>query len=243
MAMLQTLVVESDPDVRKVLVEWMSRSRQLAFGGIAYGVGHARMLLRRTCPQVVLCSAELVDGSGFDVLELLPANSQVVVLANCAAHALQAFDVDARDCLIKPIGDEQLRLMEERLVVEHRRPRPSTVRTDRSVMVEVGRGQQFVDAGEIVAIVSIGGNYTEVHRVTGPALETRRSIKSWQQLLPHDRFVRTHRSTLVNVHYVGDLHCTRSGNGSLRVRNQATEFPVSRRLAATLTDVVRIAGP
>lgn len=236
---LRTLIVDSDPRVCRVLSRWIGHSRYLTLSGQAFGVAQAVNYLKRCVPHVVFCSVELVDGSGFEVLESLSPSTQAVITSTTSIHALRAFDVAACDYLLKPLRLDRLCRTEERLVARYCREHRVSLPDDIRLLVDTGGRHVRVGVDELVAIVAVGGNYTEVHRASGPSLETRRSIKEWQEGLPKDRFIRTHRSSLVNLQFALGLERTQNGGRALSVQPLPMHLPVSRRLVATLAQALR----
>ncbi len=79
--------------------------------GEAEGVVSGVKLLKRQQPDLLFLNVQLRDGTGFDVLELLPDNQHPTVIFTTVsdAHAIRAFRFPAVDYLLKPIALEELK--------------------------------------------------------------------------------------------------------------------------------------
>lgn len=91
---------------------------------------------------------------------------------------------------------------------------------------------RLVSPVEILAITSEGGNYVDVHVISGPCLTMRRSLKQWGELLPDEIFIKAHRSNLVNMAAATRLEMSAGGGGTLYLRDSSIPFKVSRRMAS-----------
>ncbi|MBN1610040.1 MAG: response regulator transcription factor [Polyangiaceae bacterium] len=226
------LIVESEPATRDMVGKWLTKTRSLELRWQTSSLGQARALLQHATPDVVFCATELDDGEGFDVLCWLDPSTRVVLLANSPAYAARAFDVEACDYLVKPLSAERFEQAVRRVTgAVSTRPAASARPCSSNLLVHDGAGQTTIDLRELMAVVSVGGNYTELLLSSGASLDARRPIKDWERDLPREAFVRTHRSAIVNLAHVERIYRRSASQVSLRLRASALELPVSRRLA------------
>ncbi|HEX4167811.1 MAG TPA: LytTR family DNA-binding domain-containing protein [Bryobacteraceae bacterium] len=171
-------------------------------------------------PDLVFLDVQMPEFDGFAVVnrvgvERMPAT--IFVTAH-DQYALGAFDANALDYLLKPFGksrfDRALDRARGRLVGhpdrEMMRHLLQTIaktagktRLDRLPVTENGR-IVFVKTREIQWIES-AGNYVRLH-VASRHHEIRETLTNLECKLNPDEFVRIHRSTIVNLHYIKEVH-------------------------------------
>lgn len=185
----------------------------------------------------MLLDVQMPEIDGFDVIEWVGAAAMPPVLFLTAYddHALRAFEVHAVDYLMKPCSRprfaEALRRVELRLG-ERAGAQAAALRAlsaDRTAQ----RGRVLVRCGARVAVVAVddidwieADDYCCTLHVGDQSHVMRDSLRSFEARLDPARFVRIHRSTIVNLERVTEV---RGGAGELIVRVGRDELPVSRR--------------
>ncbi|MGH9518580.1 MAG: LytR/AlgR family response regulator transcription factor, partial [Terriglobales bacterium] len=146
---------------------------------------------------------------------------QVIFLTAHDEHAVRAFELEARDYLLKPYRAERLRQALER--ARARIPEPAW---PEQILVDTGVRQVMVACATMVR-VRAAGNYIEIHAGKRPLL-TRMTLDAVQAQLDPAAFVRLNRSCLVRVDAIAEMQ--RSGHGEMRVRmRDGTEVIWTRR--------------
>ncbi len=214
MSRLRVVVVDDEASARGYLVRLLARHPDFELSGEASQGREALACLETLRPDVLFLDIQMPELDGFEVLRLLdPADLPPVVVFVTAydAHALKAFEAKALDYLLKPFDDERFdrclarirghwegagatamkaRMGEalvslrpvgpaERITVKYR---------DRILVVPV----------EEVDWVGAEDNYVRIH-VRSESYLLRESLTSLEGRLDPRRFVRIHRSTLVNL--------------------------------------------
>jgi two-component system, LytTR family, response regulator len=170
-------------------------------------------------PDLLLLDTDLPDGSGLGLLSSLPTGEapQVILVADSDRHAVRAFELCALDYLVKPIDETRLyaslirarqyaRFSEGSMYKRGLRLRETCDRyiTDLDRVVIKTRGKlQFIDYDEIYWIEA-AANYIRIHTETDSYL-VRTTIGAVERRLDPRRFLRIHRSILVNFRHVREL--------------------------------------
>jgi two-component system LytT family response regulator len=190
-------------------------------------------------PDVVFLDVQMPEMDGFAVLQALSPRRvpNVVFVTAYDKYALQAFDVHAVDYLLKPFDRDRFRraLARVRAAVEAGEPPTPRLlallerlrregRLDRLVVKSRGR-IVFLRADEIDWIEA-AGNYVRVHAGKEAHL-MRETLGTLEERLDHGRFVRIHRSTIVNLDSVKELVPSFHGDYVVRLRD-GTELVLSR---------------
>ncbi|WP_156725114.1 LytR/AlgR family response regulator transcription factor [Streptomyces apocyni] len=195
--------------------------------------------------DVLFLDIQMAGLTGLDVARLLAGFARPPLIVFVTAHegfAVQAFDLNAVDYVLKPVRTERLaqavrraaeQLAAQTAAQENRPPRPVPETTAGHIPVELGGVTRLVPVADIVYVEAHGdyarlytGQESHLVRVPLTTLEER-----WQ---PHG-FVRIHRRHLVALHRIDEL---RLDAGSMSVRVGGAELAVSRRHASRLRDLL-----
>lgn len=254
---LRVLIVDDEPLARARLTQLLHREEGVELVGEASRAGEARSMIEALRPDVLLLDVQMPGGSGFELVDSLPAETRpgVIFVSAHDQHAVRAFSVRAIDYLLKPFDRERLRAALDRArdaVVRRARlgesaeARAVTAARDpsrylsRFVVRSVGR-MLLIDAGE-VDWIEAAGNYVRLHH-GGQKHLLRETMNSLESQLDPERFARIHRSTIVNLDRVRELHHILHGDYSVFLRD-GTRLTLSRgyresfeRLVAGATDL------
>ncbi|RBQ14002.1 DNA-binding response regulator [Spongiactinospora rosea] len=159
---------------------------------------------------------------------------RVVFVTAYEDHAVDAFEIKAEDYLLKPVRPERLAEAIRRVSVaaEHADPETGGREPD-TIPVELGGVTRFVSSTD-VKYVEAQGDYARLHTEGGSHL-VRISLATLEERWAPVGFVRVHRSHLVAVKHIDELHID---SGRCVVRVGETEIPVSRRHTRELRDLL-----
>lgn len=160
---------------------------------------------------------------------------KVVFVTAYEEHAVDAFEIKAEDYLLKPVRPERLAEAIRRVAVatDTGEPEAQAGQTADTIPVELGGVTRFVSSNE-VRYVEAQGDYARLHTATGSHL-VRISLATLEERWASAGFVRVHRSHLVALKYIDELHID---SGRCMVRIGETEIPVSRRHTRELRDLL-----
>jgi two-component system, LytTR family, response regulator len=219
-----TILLRRDPDIGSV-VECDS--------GLA-----AIEEIKRSKPDLVFLDVQMPEYDGFDVLELLGGDlpPAIVFVTAYDEYALRAFEVGALDYLLKPFDDARfdraLDRAKDRLA--HDRPQQSRPAT-RLVVKNQGR-VLFLNVSDIDWIEA-AGYYACLH-VGSETHIMRRSLSELEQDLGDGKFIRIHRSIIVNLDRIRGLELQNGGDYEV-VLESKTRLRLSRRFRKRLQDRMR----
>jgi two-component system, LytTR family, response regulator len=249
-ARIRTLVVDDEPQAREGVRLLLAGDPEVDVVGECGNGRDALAAIRRQRPDLVFLDVQMPEMNGFDVLAGLPTDELPAVIFVTAfdRYALRAFEVHALDYLLKPFDDERfadalarakrhLRLshvssLSERLLslLENvRAPEP-----DREVMSRIA----IKDAGRVVFLevaevdwIEAADYYVQLH-VGGKSYLHRESMQRLEEKLDPDRFLRIHRSAIVNRRCVRELR--HKGRELLCVLASGVALKVARSQRAKL---------
>jgi two-component system, LytTR family, response regulator len=220
MTALRVLVADDEPLARARLLRLLAQFPDIEViaecgsGQEAIAQMHARR------PDAAFLDIQMPDLDGFDVLESLPRERRpaVVFVTAFSEHAVRAFEARALDYLLKPVSGERLRQAIERLRFTPV-PAPAAADYPPRLAVTVGARIHLVDVATIER-VDAHANYVELH-LGARSLVLRETLSNLEARLDPRRFLRVHRSHLVQVEAIVEAHPQDSGRFALRLRSGA----------------------
>jgi two-component system LytT family response regulator len=241
-ALIRVLVVDDEPPARAKLRRWLLEERDLELVAEAANGLSAAHLIATLGPDLVFLDIQMPDMSGLEVAAQLQAGSAPLLVFVTAHddHAVEAFDLNAIDYLLKPYDHERflraLGRIRQRL---HATPREepavgmarSTLGPGKRLPVPDGDGLRLIDVSAIHWLEA-DDNYVHVHTAEREYL-LRRTLQDLLQQLSEQQFARIHRSAAVNVAQVATLKSMPKGDYEVKLRSGAT-LRVSRRYARNL---------
>jgi two-component system response regulator AlgR len=252
---VRVLIVDDEPAARRrlaMLLEEIDAGIEgiEIIGEAADGLA-ALDLARERSPDVILLDIAMREVDGFDVARHLPAPRPLIIFQTAHQQfALEAFEHDALDYVVKPIRKERLAAALERararlaLSAERREIDAATIKEARAafgyvpttparLLVRHGAGHRLIPLEEIVRFAAADA-VVHAHIASGAPLVDY-SIGELEARTV-GRFVRTSRADLVNIARVDRI--VSNGDGSLTLTlSDSTTLRVSRRRAA---DVKRV---
>ncbi len=230
MSAIRTLIVDDMPPARAKLRRYLADEPRVTVVGEASSHRQAAKMIAMQCPQIAFLDIHLPDGNGLDLLAGLAENTRpaVVLVTAFDEHALRAFDLDARDYLLKPFRRERFRLALDRALARL----PDTAANDRRAPVYLSRltvkdrmGSHFIDLSDIDRIDA--DDHYLVFTSRGRRYLLRGSLRDLQPQLDPEHFVRVHRSCLVRIAGIRAIRGRGDGDYLIDMRDGST-VPISR---------------
>lgn len=235
---MRALIVDDEPLARKAVRLLLERDGEVDVAGECSGVD-AAALVARTRPDILFLDVQMPDVDGFGVLEAIGPDRvpAVVFITAYDQYALRAFDAHAIDYLLKPFDDERFaRALGRAKALARARQRGE--RDDRLAellrartpyvqrfLVRVREKSIVVNAGDIDWIEA-ADYYVTLH-AGGKSYLFREPIASLVKTLDPERFVRVHRSAIVNIDRVREVHSLFRGDRAL-ILADGTRLKLSR---------------
>jgi two-component system, LytTR family, response regulator len=242
---VSAVIVDDEPAARDAIRVLLGDHSVIRVVGEAGNGREAIDEVRRLKPDLLFLDIQMPDEDGFTVLEQLGADvpAGVVFVTAHDRHAVRAFEVHALDYLLKPFGRprfaaavdralDRLRALDaltlrrtlDSIVDDRRLPdEPSELSTagereesaaaPRRIGVRTGGKLIVVDVGSI-DWVEASGDYARIHSGAQSWLITQR-MHALERLLSHGEFVRVHRSLIVNLERIRELHREPDGAGTV----------------------------
>jgi two-component system, LytTR family, response regulator len=210
---IRVLIIDADRIARKRVREMLGNDPEVEIIGECESGEDALASIRTMSPDLIILDIHLPEIDGFSLLESIPNDRTPAVIFVTAfdRYALRAFEVSALDYLLKPFGPDRFRKAMRRAKAQIRKEKGSEEKRDLGrIAIRTGKKVFFLKADEIDWIEA-EGNSVRLHTGTQSHV-IRASISSLESELDPEKFVRIHRSTIVNVDRVRWLEPSTHGN-------------------------------
>ncbi|HEV2131219.1 MAG TPA: LytTR family DNA-binding domain-containing protein [Longimicrobiaceae bacterium] len=225
--MLRTLIVDDEPLARQRIRDLLRDQPDIEVIGECADGEEAVLRIEEDRPELVFLDIQMPEMDGFEVMEAVGSEQMPTVIFVTAfdEFALRAFEAHAIDYLLKPFYRPrfQAALERARAQVAHRRGQrvderiralvdelPSRPKFPARLVVRVGQKIHFVRTDE-VDWIDAEGNYVRLH-VGKRSYLLRETMTRLEERLNPRRFVRIHRSTIVNVERIKEIESMFKGN-------------------------------
>jgi two-component system LytT family response regulator len=206
---LRIVIVDDELHARERLIRLLDRVRDVDVVAECSDGHEAVESVMRLAPDVLFLDVQMPEMDGFGVIRAIPkAKLPLVVFVTAFdRHALEAFDVNAVDYLLKPV--ETPRLME---AIERARTRLDLGDDDRQAEVAAPTerfllrqdGNLHAVAAREILWVEAQGNYARIN-LANRSYMIRDTMASLERRLDGGRFARIHRSAIINLDAVREL--------------------------------------
>ena len=243
---MKAILIDDMPQALQVLrADIEDIAPEIEIIGTADSVVSGAKLLMKEQPDLLFLDIQLGDGTGFDILEILPEiNFKIIFTTASDEYALRAFRFAAVDYLLKPIdldelksaiqrAQSQLETTSERLDVLKETFRKPDELPNR-MCLHTQEKIEVVDIQDVVRCES-SDNYTIFYFENGQKLMVTRTLKNFEKQLEKHQFFRSHQSHLINLKYLQSF--VRTEGGYLLLKN-GDQVPVSVRKRAELMEIL-----
>jgi two-component system, LytTR family, response regulator len=242
---LTALIVDDEDLARFVLRELLQTHPELDLVAECANGFEAVKAVAEHKPDLIFLDVQMPKLSGFDVLELIGTDTAVIFVTAYDQYAMRAFEVHAVDYLLKPIGRERFEAALDRAKSRIGEKMPSVP----DLAAAARPPKQFLDRivvrdGTRVTLIPVGKlDYAEAQddyvalASEGKKHSKQQTIVSLEACLDPERFVRVHRSYIVNFERVVRIE-PYGKDSRLAILADGTRLPVSRSGYARLKSLL-----
>jgi len=221
---VKAVIVDDEPLARKSIRLLLERDGEVEVAGECSGAD-AAALIAGTRPEIMFLDVQMPEVDGFDLLERIGADAVPVVVFVTAYdnYAVRAFEMHGLDYILKPFDDarfaQALVRAKEQVRARGRSPYAQRflVRAREKFVVVNAADIDWIEAADYYVTLHAGGK-SHLLRETMATLEKR---------LDPARFIRVHRSAIVNIDRVREIHPLFRGDCTL-VLADGTQVKLSR---------------
>lgn len=236
------LIIDDERLARQEIRHLLRSHPKMKILGEAANSREAKKAIFEHRPDVIFLDIEMPGQTGFELIESLSEPIPLVVFVTAYhQHAVNAFDIQALDYLVKPVESARLAACVSRIeaildipdepgeidVTEFANVE-SVLTPENSVLLREGDRLVLVKVEDIFLLES-ERNYTRVHFAGGVAMILR-SLNALEVRLPSSLFFRTSRAQMINIKHIVQVHLWFSQSIKVKLRD-GREVEFSRRQA------------
>jgi DNA-binding LytR/AlgR family response regulator len=245
----RAIIVDDEKELRTYLKKMLAETwPHLEICGEAANGKEALKMVDAFAPHIVFLDIKMPGLSGLDVAKNIAGICRIVFITAFDQYAVEAFEREAVDYLIKPVTKERLLQTITRLKKQLQSSPEPPANIAEIITHVLANLQENTNAGyrylqwiktqhkESVRIIPVeevdyfqaGDKYTLVKTAQGEAL-IKKSIKELSQELDPQKFWQIHRGTIVNVSRIENVGRSFTGRGILKLKNRPDTLTVSRQ--------------
>lgn len=238
--MIRAVIIDDIPEAIAVLKSDLENyCVNIEVIGSAEGVVTGAKVIKELKPDLVFLDIQMKDGSGFDLLEILPETDFKLIFTTASdEYAVKAFKFSAVDYLLKPIDPDELmdavsKIENQEHAVERIDLLKENFNQAKRIALNTLDKIHIVNVDEILRCES-NINYTMFYFTDGTKILVTKTLKEFDKLLGDHGFIRVHQSHLINTNFIKEFI---KSDGYI-IMKDGTRVPVSTRKKQVLMDMI-----
>jgi DNA-binding LytR/AlgR family response regulator len=200
---MNCIIIDDDKLSRRVIEEYLNKTESLTLlGSFATAVEAINFLKQHENVDIIFLDIEMPEMSGIDFLDTLKNHPQIIIISSKGKYALDAFEYDVTDYLLKPITYARFYKAVDKAIS----------RTQKSNLSSIGKDEIFIKKNsslvrlkyDDILWVEALENYV-IFNTFSDKYTIHFTMKAVEQKLPSTKFVRVHRSYIVNTSSIDEI--------------------------------------
>lgn len=232
--MFKAIIIDDEPLACQMVQTYLKSHSDIEIAAVCHDGFAGVKAVQEHKPDLLFLDVQMPKLNGFEMLEVLDEIPAVIFTTAFDEYAMKAFESNACDYLLKPFSKERFDHAIEKF--KERKPRTGEEvawldkiqeeypLADR-VVLKNGPKIHIISYDDIV-LIEADDDYVKINTTEGKFAK-KRTLSYFEKALPVDRFVRIHRSYLLNLNHLSHLEQTESHSYQAILRN-GIKVPVSR---------------
>lgn len=201
---MRVIIIEDEPNVVELICSLLNHiDSSIKIVGNANSVETALTLLQEEPCDIAIMDIQLKGGTSMDVLSAMEdINFGILFLTSHKEYALQAFEYEAIDYIMKPVNSNELL----RAIEKAKKRLLEKPTTESRILVNTADSLYAIKKEEIIRLKA-DDCYTEIYTTTHKKIVASKTLKEYEKtLLNESSFIRIHRSHIINVQFFNRIH-------------------------------------
>ncbi|MEO6819389.1 MAG: LytTR family DNA-binding domain-containing protein [Ginsengibacter sp.] len=221
------LIVDDEPPALKIIKNYIDMVENLSIVASCSNAFQAMEILKKEKVDLLFLDIQMPKLTGIGFIKTLAQPPKVIFTTAYKEYAVDAFDLDAVDYLLKPVSLERF-LKAVNKVTNSNKVNEGIISPSRQGFLYFRSDRKMVKVflDEIIFIESLK-DYIRINRVSDQPLMVKQSISTIEAMLPPDLFLRIHRSFIISINKITAFtpHDVEIGN---------IEIPIGRQYQANM---------
>jgi len=190
---MRCLIIDDEPAARDILRSYISDTEELELCGECKDALEARNMIKDTKPDLIFLDINMPRLTGIEFLKSLNNPPKVIFTTAYSEYALEGFELDVVDYLLKPFSFERF------LKAVGKAQRGSNIESESEEFITIKADGKLYRIGyEEILFAESQGDYLTIH-TKEKKLTFYETMKSFLEQLPNSEFIRIHRSFLIAI--------------------------------------------
>ncbi|MDE6256764.1 MAG: response regulator transcription factor [Muribaculaceae bacterium] len=239
---LRCIVIDDEPIARRGMALLASRNPSLMVMSVFSNPHEALEWLKSNAIDLIFLDIEMPGILGIDLAAQLSSETMIIFTTAFSEYAVRSYDLDAIDYLLKPISEERFNRAVQKALIRAGIPSDKkTLYPSTTLTLRAERRFINIDTDDIIFIEGVK-DYVRIHS-NSERIISRITIKTLLQNLPSDRFLRIHKSHIINITHIESYDTSSvvlhyGANNSLRI-----ELPIGASYRQTIIPILKAAMP
>lgn len=211
MKILNALIVDDEPLAHDILLTYCQNVPFINIVKQCYSSTEALDYMREQKIELVFLDINMPLLSGLDLLKVVKTKPQVIITSAHEEYALESYELSVIDYLLKPFSFERFlsacnKASKQSMLEEQANPSREK-KEDNFILLKFDRNQVNLSLNDIYCLEAYG-NYVKVWHKDICKL-TANTLNKFEELLPNNRFVRIHKSFIINMNHIASIKNTK----------------------------------
>lgn len=194
--MIRAIAIDDEPLALDIIAYFCSKEKFISLEKTFTKQSEAIKYLNKFPVDLIFLDIQMPAQNGIDFYKALETNAMVIFTTAYSEYAIEGFNVNATDYLLKPFSEERFKQAMQKARNEYEFKKNSQVQTH--LMIRADYKLYRIEYDEIVMIEALD-DYIQIHLISKNKIVARQSMKSILNKLPQNLFLRVHRSYIVPV--------------------------------------------
>ena len=232
--MIKTLIIDDEPLAVEILETYVNQVPGLQLIGKCYNAIDANELLQHQEIDLILVDVQMPQMTGIELIKSLSNPPKVIFTTAFPEFAIQGFESNAVDYLLKPIAFNRfLKAVNKVMNTTQGSDKNKEISSQDFIFVKADKKLIKLNYEDILFIEGLKDYviiYTDQTRIV-----TLQTMKSLEEKLPEQIFVRVHRSYIVNINKIKSIH---SDDIEIIVKGQSKIIPIGNNYSENINQII-----
>lgn len=209
--MISYLIIDDEPIAHGIIDKYCENLPHLTKKESCYNAKEAFSLLYKEKVDLIFLDINMPEISGFEFLRSLSDPPQIIVTSAHQEYAIEGFDLNVSDYLLKPFSFERFMKAVNKVLeaLDDKKPvrvnsNPSETTKTRLFVKEKGENRQYQILEDEILLVEASGNYSKIV-LADKEIVTLQKLSDIEEKLSKENFIRIHRSFIISRYKINSI--------------------------------------